>query len=477
MLQGQHFRNGGILATACTLTLTAFIIASSGCIPRAKAPEHLRILFTTDTQGNFTPCGCAGGPRGGMEYRSTAISQAKADAPGPVLLVDTGNFTTGFGSDLERTKAEFVARAMVQLGYDAVCVGSMDAKMPRLAVLRHKTEFGLPLTSATYTYEDEKTGDRLFSYPSSVVVDMDGFRVGFVGHALNDINAEALGVQNTPDVPADELVQLISEVYTEGGAAIVILLTDLSTSQQDADIVGSRFIVASVVIAGTSAPTELTEEKSGSDVSHPLVIPRAASWGRSLGVLDLDLSPNGGIIGYSLKYIDLNEDLEKDPMLADLTEEYLEEIEREPTGVPELRQVGFIGPAACRQCHGGQYESWEETRHARAWDTLEDTGRLREAACVPCHTTGYGGSEAFPSQMVPMDFRGVSCEACHGPGEVHIAYQRWKIYGELTGEYGSEDLEDPVVLVPPEDTCTRCHVPPYDEGWLYYTKLDRVRHE
>lgn len=477
MLRYHPVTNKFVFPLTVALLLSLLIPTGQGCTTGSNAPEHLRILFTTDTRGNFTPCGGAGGPEGGMERRSTAINEAVADAPGPVLLVDTGNFSTGFGTDLERTKAEFTARAMAELGYHAVNVGTMDAKMARLGVLRYRDEHGLPLTSAGFTFTDEDTGERLFSYTSSIVVDFDGFKVGIIGHPLDDLEEEELGFQHTPDVPAPELIELMESVYTQGRAKVLIVLTDLSTSWQDANIVGSRFRLASVIIAGSSAPTEYIEEKTGDQVSHPVIITRAASWGRSLGILDLDLSRSGGIIGYSLRYVDLDEDIEKDPMLAELTEEYIEAIDREPSGVPEIRHTGYIGSDACMECHGGQYEHWTETRHFEAWDTLEETGRIREAACVPCHVTGFVDLEAVPERMVPDQFRGVGCEACHGPGRIHIDYQAWLITGQLTGEPREEDFEDPIIRIPPEETCTRCHVKPHDEGWLYPIKIDRIRHD
>ena len=99
----------------------------------------------------------------------------------------------------------------------------------------------------------------------------------------------------------------------------------------------------------------LTSNLAGEALDHPIFVPRAATWGRSLGILDLELTPTGGISSYHLEYLDINEDVEKDPALANLAEEYLEAIDIEPIGVPELRQAGFIGPNACMNCHEMEY--------------------------------------------------------------------------------------------------------------------------
>jgi hypothetical protein len=414
-----------------------------------------------------------------MERRSTAITEARAEAAGPVILLDTGNFSTGRTTEIERLKAEHITRAMALIGYDAVNVGKMDARRPRLGV-REYDQTGCPLISAGYTYEDEETGERRFSFPSRIVVEREGFRIGIVGHpftSLGEEDSESLGFENEATVDPRQFYELLDEAYVKDRVGMIILITDFAGSWQEAHFAAGRYPLAAVAIAGSAAEASFTDDKEGSQVPHPVVVPRAASWGRSLGILDLDLSPTGGVTAYRLKYVDLNENVAKDPALAKMTAEYLEAIDKEPTEVLQVRMPGLVGAEACRSCHGGEYESWAETRHAQAWGTLEKSGRLQEASCVPCHATGYPDAEALPARIVPREAQGVGCEACHGPGEVHILFQRWRLYGESTGEVHQEDLTDPIVLIPPQETCTRCHVGPYDEGWVYEIKLDRVRHD
>ena len=475
MLRFTPGRNIGI-TVSFVLVITIASILQTGCFRKPSAPEHLRILFTTDTQGNFTPCGCSGGPRGGMQARSTAIREERESAPGAVLLLDTGNFSSGITTEVERTKAEFVTDAMAFMGYDAVNVGQRDAKRPREGVLSYDKP-GCPLTSAGYTYENPDTGEREFSYTPDIIVDIDGYKVGIVGSPMDDLRVGDFGFQNEPTTDILELLDHINSVLNDEGAKIVIMITDNTQPREDARLVSSRFIFASIVIGGEAAPADYTESKSGEEIFHPVFIPRALSWGRSLGVLDLELSPMGGIRNYTLRYVDLNEDVEKDPAFEQMTEEYLAAVNAPPTGIPEMSQTGYIGSELCKDCHLWEYETWQESRHSEAWETLESADRLRESTCIPCHTTGYTASETFPSVMVPYELRGVGCESCHGPGENHKLYQEYVIYGELTGEERGEGLTDPIILTPPESTCLACHQPPYDEGWLYNTKILRILHE
>jgi hypothetical protein len=413
-----------------------------------------------------------------MERRSTAVAQARADAPGPVILVDTGNFMTGVETDIERTKADYVASAMDMMRYDAVNVGRLDAKRPRLAVSNfNKPDQGFPLTSGAFQYDNSQSGQKVYSYPSRIVVTTDNFRIGIIGHPFDDLDQSKLGVENVFDSDPRSLSRLISDVYTKDRIQMLVLITDFSGPRQDAQFMADRYPLITVAIAGESVRANFKEDKSGDEITRPVVIPKAEAWGRALGVLDLDLSPTGGITAYRLCFVDINDSVPKDPAMAALTEEYLAKINAEPTGIPQMREVGYIGSKSCEKCHLTEYEQWQTSRHATAWATLEKSGRLNEASCVPCHTTGYSNSGAFPARMVPYELQNVGCESCHGPGQVHIQYQEYELYGTITGEEREPGLTDPIILTPPEEKCIQCHQPAYDEGWLYDVKLGRVKHE
>jgi hypothetical protein len=136
----------------------------------------------------------------------------------------------------------------------------------------------------------------------------------------------------------------------------------------------------------------------------------------------------------------------------------------------------FKGPGYCLDCHPDQMESWLGTPHSQAYDNpefkfeWEKLGSPEE--CLQCHTTGY------EKKSGTFLFEGVTCEACHGPGdamernvtveqcaECHSSpfptYEEWK-------ESGPSHIEARCILchdehtselkgVTPTDTCTTCH--------------------
>lgn len=101
----------------------------------------------------------------------------------------------------------------------------------------------------------------------------------------------------------------------------------------------------------------------------------------------------------------------------------------------------YAGATKCKMCHtkDGVYPSWLETKHAKAFASL-DKEQQKDAKCVGCHTTGTTAKAEL--------LEGVQCEACHGPGN---DYKKMSIMKDL-----KLAMENGLVL-PDEKTCTKCH--------------------
>lgn len=91
----------------------------------------------------------------------------------------------------------------------------------------------------------------------------------------------------------------------------------------------------------------------------------------------------------------------------------------------------YDGRKKCSNCHKSQYESWRETGHAKAMDSLaagEKTAAKVKAGldpekdytedknCVGCHVTGFGAEGGYDIDDPDKYLVGVTCESCHGPG-------------------------------------------------------------
>lgn len=130
----------------------------------------------------------------------------------------------------------------------------------------------------------------------------------------------------------------------------------------------------------------------------------------------------------------------------------------------------YVGTRKCKMCHLKEWTSWSETKMAKAFEQLKpgesadakkgaglDPGKdyTRDAACLPCHTTGYGQSGGFVDGEKTPDLAGVGCEMCHGPGGTYTQSQYMSLQNKeyRKGELLTAGLVGPIT----EGQCTRCH--------------------
>lgn len=72
----------------------------------------------------------------------------------------------------------------------------------------------------------------------------------------------------------------------------------------------------------------------------------------------------------------------------------------------------YIGPRGCKFCHIEYYNSWMKTNHSRAFERLVERGETGNVSCLPCHTTGWD------EKTRTYKYRDVTCEVCHGSGDI-----------------------------------------------------------
>lgn len=138
----------------------------------------------------------------------------------------------------------------------------------------------------------------------------------------------------------------------------------------------------------------------------------------------------------------------------------------------------YVGSNKCKKCHIKEYKSWEDTKMAKAFETLKP-GQASEAkqkfnldpakdytkdeTCLACHTTGYGkaGGYAIPDPNDAKAVRamskleGVGCESCHGPGSAYI-----DVFEEIMKsrrKYKVDELYAVGLTKIEATTCTECH--------------------
>lgn len=97
----------------------------------------------------------------------------------------------------------------------------------------------------------------------------------------------------------------------------------------------------------------------------------------------------------------------------------------------------YEGWKKCGGCHKSQKDSWLETKHAKAFESLKpkehadhkkkakldpEKDYTQDKNCIGCHTIGYGERGGYKEGMPEAKAKyltGVGCEDCHGAGSLY----------------------------------------------------------
>jgi predicted CXXCH cytochrome family protein len=118
----------------------------------------------------------------------------------------------------------------------------------------------------------------------------------------------------------------------------------------------------------------------------------------------------------------------------------------------------YVGWKQCETCHTDVTGYWQNTRHAKAIESLKKSKQETLPACVKCHVTGYEQDGGFIDNELTPEMAGVQCEVCHGPGSEHVAGPSQK---NIVKEAGAA-------------SCRQCHTEGQDPKFDYAVKVKTV---
>lgn len=154
-------------------------------------------------------------------------------------------------------------------------------------------------------------------------------------------------------------------------------------------------------------------------------------------------------------FITMEADLPDDPRISRIVHNLNKEINRlgriRAGRIKPAAENNYIGWRRCGKCHQAELESWQRTRHARAYETLVEKNRQYDLGCLFCHVTGIDRRHKPAALSVSADLREVGCESCHGPGRAHAA----------------EPEKNKTRQRPAEKICLSCHTPIHDSSFNY----------
>jgi hypothetical protein len=142
------------------------------------------------------------------------------------------------------------------------------------------------------------------------------------------------------------------------------------------------------------------------------------------------------------------------------------------------KEFEYTGSKKCKMCHSKELKAWEETKHAKAFNTLK-AGEAKEVkekfkldpakdyttdkTCLACHTVGFGKKSGYAvpdaadekAVKAAEDLQGVGCEACHGPGSEYNVFK--KDIKKEKRKYKFAQLAELGMTKVEAGVCTTCH--------------------
>ena len=338
-------------------------------------PPSVVILYTGGTQSHLEPCGCYQEESGGLPRRAYVVEQFRKQGY-PTLLVDAGNIFDGT-AEIDARRCETNMKTLAAIGYSAVALSESDLGYDDAYLHRQRAVATFPFLAPPVENAD-------FTEP--FVIEQAG------RHTIAFVTGAASG-------------KAVSQAH------IVVALGEPADPEH-----------IDVVIC----PDEIAAPVSEDGVLYVGCKPE----GKTLGMLALWMDANGKLTRHYTTELALTGDVGESESVRQLLTDFYRDVAAEsPSQDPPLfanqfleqqHGNGYVSATACQRCHEQEYLQWSATRHAFAYETLLKKERYFDAACVACHTTGFGYPTGF--QIVDPDstLKGVQCETCHGPGKQHV---------------------------------------------------------
>jgi len=142
------------------------------------------------------------------------------------------------------------------------------------------------------------------------------------------------------------------------------------------------------------------------------------------------------------------------------------ELTKPQTKKTQANQQAFSNMAgwqSCQPCHTQQTDFWQQTAHAKTWQTLVRVNQQFNPDCLICHVTlpTYDKETITKQNLLAglkEEYKTIGCETCHGPAKDH-----------------TQQPDKHLPVKPNEQTCLTCHTPDRDDNFVYSEKLNKIR--
>lgn len=438
------------------LTFFAFVCVVAAAIGCSEKPqsETLTIAYSNDLVGEIRSCGCAADDFGGLGRRATLLDVVQ-DSTQNLLLVDGGDF---FGSQINYgvEKAEITMKSMVLMNYHAVVIGEKELGFGVDFLVDRSAEIGLPIVVSNLRYAD--SGELLFP-PSTTVTLSSGLTIGLIGVMSDRLRFPPQVAPGTLAV-SDPLEAVGREIEALGAGVDMIVVLAHGDRRMVLNLTQNIPEIDLVIHGHEGKPMRKVRQFGDAYVLQ------VTKKGLYMGLAFAVLNPERKIRSLENRNVALSQQYLEHEAIAKLFRSYdMDVAAKEKTDLPpaafekraELK-TPFLGSESCQECHPDEYEQWDSTKHAHAFEALTAQSRQYDRDCTPCHVTGYYKRGGYESLQLTPQLINVGCESCHGNGNDHAV-----------------DPETPTTVVE-AGVCTACHNEQQSPGFVFEESWARIQH-
>lgn len=426
--------------------------------PQDRKPD-LVLVLSGQMHGYLQKCGCSHPQKGGLERRYNFIETLKGrgwevigldvgDVPHPLPYTPTPEQTLA--------KYEMAMQAMKLMNYKATTVGKEELAMPLLNALTKYTvqkgnEFPKVLAANIDNAKDFPNSDGGSALTESdVITSKGGLKVGVIGVAGLEVTNRPIDRTVKFNVNPGGIVAATLKAWAAKPTDVNILLyqgpikwLDSATKRNvDATTAAEAFPDFHIVLCKTPDDAEAPDMPTVVNAGKTMIC-QVGQKGQNVGVIGIFKGPKG--TEYYYQRVVMTEEFETPPekekghpilkLLQDYADsvkdnDYLSEMDKRKKlhsvqALAKHEKAAYAGDAQCFVCHQAEFQVWQKTKHAGAYNALavlakHPKGRNFDGECIICHTVGYDFKTGYVNQKQTPGLMNVQCESCHGPASLHV---------------------------------------------------------
>jgi hypothetical protein len=437
----------------------------------------LAIFYSGNQKGYIEPCGCTGleNQKGGLMRRHSALKVLQ-NRGWDMITIDAGDQVNRPGQQ-SLVKLEKTLESMTRLmNYDVIGLGAGDFKVASIDLAQAMINANLGTTPFVCANVEVIDPQLCQTYR---IIEKNGKRIGITMVLGEEYYDQLRGINGVTVHPLQTALTQALAMMKERQCQANVLIA--ATTTEKCRQIAAQFPDFDLLITTDCGgePTLNPEEIKTARGVMPMVQVGAKSM--YVGVVGLYFKPDQrATIRY--KRVPLDARFGDSDQVKTVFINYQNELKRmwlsgrfeDIRPQPHSSGHKFVGSEACADCHGTEYEIWEDGTDGKGGPHKHATASLTEPnerswvqrhfdpECVSCHMTGWNPQGFFPYESGYLNHQKDShlfdngCENCHGPGSAHMDAEQNHVDNKTLLEKLRQEMR--VTLEDAKkNACAECH--------------------